>query len=58
MPSTHLIRLSFLFPFPPPHSFVMNCQELATASVEQLGTKCFILNNQYLGMVMQVRLMA
>lgn len=32
----------------------MNCQELATASVEGLGTKCFILNNQYLGMVMQV----
>ncbi|EFN51096.1 hypothetical protein CHLNCDRAFT_33230 [Chlorella variabilis] len=34
-------------------SFIMNCQELATASVEQLGTKVFILNNQYLGMVMQ-----
>ena len=29
----------------------MNCQELATASVEGLNTKCFILNNQYLGMV-------
>ena len=34
-------------------SFVMNCQELATVSVEKLDTKCFILNNQYLGMVMQ-----
>ena len=32
----------------------MNCQELATAAVEKLNTKCFILNNQYLGMVMQV----
>lgn len=34
-------------------SFVMNCQELATAAVEGLDVKCFILNNQYLGMVMQ-----
>ncbi|PRW05900.1 acetolactate synthase isoform A [Chlorella sorokiniana] len=34
-------------------SFIMNCQELATAAVEKLNTKCFILNNQYLGMVMQ-----
>ena len=34
-------------------SFMMNCQELATASVEQLETKCFILNNQHLGMVVQ-----
>ena len=34
-------------------SFVMNCQELATASVEGLETKCFILNNQHLGMVVQ-----
>ena len=34
-------------------SFVMNCQELATAAVEQLETKCFILNNQHLGMVVQ-----
>ncbi|PSC68409.1 acetolactate synthase isoform A [Micractinium conductrix] len=34
-------------------SFVMNCQELATVSVENLNTKVFILNNQYLGMVMQ-----
>uniref|UniRef100_A0A1D2AGP4 Acetolactate synthase n=1 Tax=Auxenochlorella protothecoides TaxID=3075 RepID=A0A1D2AGP4_AUXPR len=34
-------------------SFVMNCQELATAAVEGLETKCFILNNQHLGMVMQ-----
>ena len=33
----------------------MNCQELATVSVENLNTKVFILNNQYLGMVMQVR---
>lgn len=28
-------------------------QELATAYVENLDLKCFILNNQYLGMVMQ-----
>lgn len=34
-------------------SFMMNCQELATAAVEHLDVKCFILNNQYLGMVMQ-----
>lgn len=34
-------------------SFLMNCQELATASVEGLETKCFILNNQHLGMVVQ-----
>ena len=34
-------------------SFLMNCQELATASVEKLETKCFILNNQHLGMVVQ-----
>lgn len=34
-------------------SFIMNCQELATAKVEGLATKVFILNNQYLGMVMQ-----
>lgn len=34
-------------------SFVMNCQELATAAVEGLETKCFILNNQHLGMVVQ-----
>lgn len=32
----------------------MNCQELATAAVEQLATKVFILNNQHLGMVVQV----
>lgn len=34
-------------------SFLMNCQELATAAVEGLETKCFILNNQHLGMVVQ-----
>ena len=34
-------------------SFVMNCQELATVKVEDLETKCFILNNQHLGMVVQ-----
>jgi acetolactate synthase I/II/III large subunit len=34
-------------------SFVMNCQELATAAVEGLETKCFIMNNQHLGMVVQ-----
>ncbi len=34
-------------------SFVMNCQELATAAVEGLETKIFILNNQHLGMVVQ-----
>ena len=34
-------------------SFVMNCQELATVAVENLETKCFILNNQHLGMVVQ-----
>lgn len=34
-------------------SFVMNCQELATAAVEGLETKVFILNNQHLGMVVQ-----
>ncbi|GAB4818291.1 hypothetical protein N2152v2_005337 [Parachlorella kessleri] len=34
-------------------SFLMNCQELATAAIEGLETKCFILNNQHLGMVMQ-----
>jgi len=26
----------------------MNCQEVAAAAVEQLETKCFILNNQHL----------
>jgi hypothetical protein len=35
-------------------SFIMNCQELATAAVEGLATKVFILNNQHLGMVVQV----
>jgi len=34
-------------------SFVMNIQELATLHAEQLPVKCFILNNQYLGMVVQ-----
>jgi acetolactate synthase I/II/III large subunit len=34
-------------------SFLMNCQELATAFVEKLETKCFIMNNQHLGMVVQ-----
>ena len=34
-------------------SFLMNCQELATAKVEMLDTKIFILNNQHLGMVVQ-----
>jgi TPP-dependent trihydroxycyclohexane-1,2-dione (THcHDO) dehydratase len=34
-------------------SFVMNCQELATAAVEGLETKIMILNNQHLGMVVQ-----
>lgn len=34
-------------------SFMMNCQELATVAVENLETKCFILNNQHLGMVVQ-----
>ena len=34
-------------------SFLMNCQEMATAKVEGLDTKMFILNNQHLGMVVQ-----
>ena len=34
-------------------SFLMNCQELATAFVEKLDVKMFILNNQHLGMVVQ-----
>ena len=34
-------------------SFLMNCQELATAFIEKLDVKCFILNNQHLGMVVQ-----
>lgn len=34
-------------------SFVMNIQELATLHAEELPVKCFILNNQYLGMVVQ-----
>lgn len=31
----------------------MNCQELATAAVENLDIKMFVLNNQHLGMVVQ-----
>lgn len=34
-------------------SFLMNVQELATAKVENIGAKAFILNNQHLGMVVQ-----
>ena len=34
-------------------SFLMNCQELATAKIEKLEVKSFILNNQHLGMVVQ-----
>ena len=34
-------------------SFLMNIQELATAHVEGIAAKAIILNNQYLGMVMQ-----
>lgn len=34
-------------------SFLMNVQELATAKVDGLETKVFILNNQHLGMVVQ-----
>jgi acetolactate synthase-1/2/3 large subunit len=34
-------------------SFLMNVQELATARVENVGAKAFILNNQHLGMVVQ-----
>lgn len=34
-------------------SFLMNCQEMATARVEGLDTKMLILNNQHLGMVVQ-----
>jgi acetolactate synthase-1/2/3 large subunit len=34
-------------------SFLMNIQELATAHVEGIAAKAMILNNQYLGMVMQ-----
>lgn len=34
-------------------SFLMNVQELATARVDGLETKVFILNNQHLGMVVQ-----
>lgn len=35
------------FPFP------RLLQELATAKIENYDLKCFVLNNQYLGMVMQ-----
>ena len=34
-------------------SFLMNVQELAMARVERIAAKVMILNNQYLGMVMQ-----
>ena len=34
-------------------SFLMNCQEMATAACERLDIKMFILNNQHLGMVVQ-----
>ncbi len=34
-------------------SFLMNLQELATAHIEQIAAKAIILNNQYLGMVVQ-----
>jgi acetolactate synthase-1/2/3 large subunit len=34
-------------------SFLMNVQELATAHIEQIAAKAIILNNQYLGMVVQ-----
>jgi len=34
-------------------SFLMNCQELATVAIDGLATKCFVLNNQHLGMVVQ-----
>ena len=34
-------------------SFLMNCQDLATAAIEGLETKVMILNNQHLGMVVQ-----
>lgn len=34
-------------------SFLMNVQELATAAIEGLDLKVFILNNQHLGMVVQ-----
>lgn len=34
-------------------SFLMNVQELATAHIEQIAAKAMILNNQYLGMVVQ-----
>ncbi len=34
-------------------SFLMNIQELATAHVEKIAAKAIIMNNQYLGMVMQ-----
>ena len=34
-------------------SFLMNVQELATATVEKIAAKAIILNNQHLGMVVQ-----
>src|SRR5690606_29088728 len=34
-------------------SFLMNIQELATTHIEKIAAKAIILNNQYLGMVVQ-----
>jgi acetolactate synthase-1/2/3 large subunit len=34
-------------------SFLMNCQELATAFIEKMELKILLLNNQHLGMVVQ-----
>eukprot|EP00877_Chromochloris_zofingiensis_P001540 jgi/Chrzof1/11387/Cz05g34270.t1 len=34
-------------------SFLMNCQELATAFIEKMDLKVLLLNNQHLGMVVQ-----
>jgi acetolactate synthase-1/2/3 large subunit len=34
-------------------SFLMNCQELATAFLEKMDLKVLLLNNQHLGMVVQ-----
>ncbi len=34
-------------------SFLMNVQELATATIEKIGAKAMVLNNQHLGMVAQ-----
>src|SRR5678809_1718857 len=37
-------------------SFLMNVQELATAHIEKIAAKALILNNQHLGMVVQLSL--